>query len=399
MRATAPLAAAARVEEGLTVPAPPRTVAHLIKGLGRGGAEVLLRRQLAAGRDGRRHLVGYFLPHKDALVPALLAEGCDVRLFAARSPAAILARVPQIARWLRSEGVELLHCHLPLAGVAGRLAGRLARVPVVYTEHNVWERYRRATRWANRATWRLQDLVVAVSAEVAASVARHAGTGVPVVVTRNGVALPPHEAGAHEAAARRTQARRALGLALDAPVVGTVAVFRRQKRLDHWLEVAERVRRRHPDVSFLLVGDGPLRAELQAVAAARGLGDAVRWTGLLEDPAPALAALDVFLTTSEYEGLPVALLEAMAASLPVVATAVGGVPEVIEPGVSGSLHPFGDLAGMADAVGALLADPAARARLGTAARRRVEAELTIERMAGELAALYAGVCAGRRHGG
>jgi glycosyltransferase involved in cell wall biosynthesis len=109
----------------------------------------------------------------------------------------------------------------------------------------------------------------------------------------------------------RAEARARLDIAPDAPVVGTVAVFRTQKRLDLWLEVAARIAARRPDARFLLVGDGPLRAEVEGHVARLGLGAQVLLPGLQEDVMPYLAAMDVFFVASDFEGLPVALLEAM----------------------------------------------------------------------------------------
>lgn len=332
--------------------------------------------------------MGWFLPWKDALAGELSATGCTVHCFGARSSAGILARAPAAAAWLHERGADLVHAHLPLAGVAARLAGRLAGVPVVYTEHNLQERYHPLTRRANLATWRLQRAAVAVSGEVAESIARHAPAGVPVRVVRNGI-----EPGAADEAAGRA-VRSALGIPADAPLIGTVAVFRRQKRLDHWLEVARRIAEREPAARFVLVGDGPLRGEVEAQAARLGLAGRVSFPGLQDDVEPYLAALDLYLMTSEFEGLPLALLEAMAAGRAVVVTAVGGVAEAVHDGESGAVRPFGDLDGLTAAALSLLADPGRRAELGAAARGRVEASFGIRRMASELEALYRQVLAG-----
>lgn len=368
-------------------------VLHLIKGLGLGGAENLL---LAAARHRGAGDVacgfGYFLPWKDALVAPIRSAGAPVTCFPARTGAGILARAPAVAAHLRARHIDLLHCHLPLAGVAGRLAGRLAHVPVVYTEHNVMERYHPLTRRANLWTWRLQELVVAVSAEVAASIARHAGPAVPVRVVTNGVPVdrlrPDPEAGA--------ALRRSLGIPEGAPVVGQVAVFRRQKRLDLWLRAAEAIRRRHPDARFLLVGDGPLRSEVEALARAPELEGAVHLPGLQEEVRPYLAAMDVLLISSEFEGLPLVLLEAMAMEVPVVATAVGGIPEAVVDGETGRLVPPGEAGPLAAAVADLLADREARRAMGRAARRRAAECFSTERMLTELETLYREVL-GRAH--
>lgn len=365
--------------------AEPLRVFHLIKGLGRGGAEGLL---LGCGGGGPGGAVtygaGYFLPWKDALEVPLREAGVEVVRFTARGAPGMLARVPAIAAFLREWRADLLHCHLPLAGVAGRLAGRRAGVPVVYTEHNLMERYHPWTRRANLWTWGLQQRVVAVSEEVAGSIARHAGSRVPVRVVRNGVPVA-HLRRDPEAGAA---VRRSLGIPGHAPVVGQVAVFRRQKRLDLWLEAAREVLRHRPETRFLLVGDGPLREETEAQARELGLGDAVSFPGLQDDVRPFLSAMDLLLITSEFEGLPLVLLEAMALELPVVSSPVGGIPEVVRDGETGRLVPFGRPSEAAAATLEILASSSERATLGRAGRHRVAEEFDTDRMLGELEALY-----------
>lgn len=366
-------------------------IAHLIKSLGRGGAESLLPLTIRHRGDGFDYAVGYFLPWKDALVAEVEAAGAPTHCFRAGSALAMLARVPATARWLRREGVDLVHCHLPLAGLVGRLAGRLAGIPVVYTEHNLQERYHRATALANRLSWRLQDLAVAVSGDVAASIGRRLDPRVPVEVVLNGIDVDHLPASADAAAA----VRRRFGIAADAPLVGTVAVFRSQKRLDIWLDAARLLADARPDARFLLVGDGPLRSELEERARRLGLEERVVFTGLQDDSKPFFAALDVYMMSSEFEGLPLALLEAMASRRAVVTTPAGGIPEVIEDGKNGMLVPFGDAAALAAAAVALLADGEARRGLGAAARRRVEEDFSVARMAAQLEGFYREVVARR----
>ncbi len=376
--------------------AEPLRVFHLIKGLGRGGAEGLL---LGCGRDSAQdpeggviYGVGYFLPRKDALVAPLRERGVEVVRFTARNAAGMLVQVPRIVGFLRRWRADLLHCHLPLAGVAGRLAGRLADVPVVYTEHNVMERYHPWTRRANLWSWGLQDRVIAVSGEVAASIASHTGVRVPVRVVRNGVPVAQLQRDSEAGAA----VRRDLGIAPDVPVIGQVAVFRPQKRLDLWLETAAAILRQRPEARFVLVGDGPLRGKIETEAHELGLRHAISFTGLQDDVRPYLSAMDLLLVTSEFEGLPLVLLEAMALELPVVATSVGGIPEVVQDGKTGRLVPFGRPAEAAVAALGVLEDTAGRATMGRRARSLVAEQFGTDRMLDELESLYRGVVDGAR---
>lgn len=369
----------------------PIRVLHLIKGLGRGGAEVLLAEGLrVADRAGFQYEYAYYLPWKDHLESALTNQGARVHCLNARSASGILARIPRLVRLLRRSRTDLIHCHLSLSAVAARLAGRLAGVPVVYTQHGPLEFSHRLSRRANLATWSLQDRVVAVSQEVTKSIVHHAGGVVPVSLVENGVAThhfsPDH--------GRRLETRRELAIAPDAPVVGTVAVFRPQKRLDLWLEVGSRLHAERPDARLLIVGDGPLRDDLTQRAAALGLSRALLFAGLQEDVRPFLDAMDLYLMTSDFEGFPVALLEAMSMGLPVVSTSVGGIVDVLDT-TSGVTTPAGDVNALADAVGLLVGDEDRRRSLGRGARRTILARFSMERMVRELESIYREVLAER----
>ena len=362
----------------------PLEVLHLIKGLGRGGAEMLLPSLIRNGSNGYRYSVGYFLPWKDALVSELRDMGVRVEHYSARGPIGMLARVPQLARSFRRCGVDIVHAHLPLAGVVARLAGRMSGVPVVYTEHNLMEHYHRATRAANLGTWKLQSSVITVSEAVANSARSAAGTSVPITVMNNGVDIERFTRRSEESDALRAR----LEIPAAAPVVGTVAVFRQQKRLDLWLEVALRLCREHEGVRFLIVGDGVLRGELEELAAALGLDSRTHFAGLQQDVRPYLQAMDVYLMSSDFEGLPVALLEAMATGLACVTTAVGGIPAVIDDGISGMMVEPGDATALASAVAALLSDRDRIEAMGRRARERVEGHFSARAMAEGIEGIY-----------
>lgn len=358
-------------------------VGHLIKGLGRGGAEMLLPHLIESMGDRADSSVAYFLPWKDALVRQIEECGAPVTCIEAHSNPVLLAKVPRVRDWIRRRRLDLVHAHLPVSGAAGRLAARLEGVPLVYTEHNLQERYRVPTRWLNRATWTLQDHVVAVSDEVRRSIESALPRRVPVTVVTNGI---PAFAAPGDGQARAA-ARAALGLE-EGLTVGTVAVFRTQKRLDHWLAAARRIADEVPGARFVIVGDGPERERVETEIARLDLADRVTLPGLQEEIPDWLAAMDVFLIASEFEGLPLALLEGMMAGLPVVSTRVGGIPEVVRDGESGFLVPFGDVPRLADRAVALLKDGTLRDRIGAAARRAVIAEHGIDRMAERLLGIY-----------
>jgi len=169
--------------------------------------------------------------------------------------------------------------------------------------------------------------------------------------------------------------------------VGTVARLVAVKDIDLMLEVAELLRRTHPEVEVVIVGDGPDRGRLEALAAGAGLAGVVRFTGRLENVGSVLGGLDVYLVTSVFEGgVSMSVLEAMAAGLPVVTTAAGGVAEAVVDGETGSVvardQERGALAAaLAERAAALLDDPALRARMGAAGARRVRDHFTVEQTA------------------
>jgi glycosyltransferase involved in cell wall biosynthesis len=339
----------------------------LIKGLGRGGAEQLLVNAVEHGdRSKVEHHVAYLLPWKTAMVNDLLAQGVEpICLDGAKG----LRWGGRLKRLVRDRRIDLVHVHSPYVGAVARSVFGRRRPVLVTTEHNVWERYHRATYWANAVTFPRNDHVFAVSDEVRRSIryawplrflpsptieTLHHGIDVDRVV-----ATPP-----------ATGIRELLGIPSDAPVVGTVANFKPHKGYRYLLEVAATVVRARPDVRFVLVGDGPLAEELRLETRRLGLGEAVVFAGFREDALRVVRTFDVFVMSSVQEGLPLALLEAMALGCPPVATRVGGVSSVIEDAVSGFIVEPRDTQTQAERILKLLEDDELRRSLSTAARAR-----------------------------
>ena len=361
-------------------------VYHLIKSLGRGGAEMLLPETLRVhDREAFAFRYAYFLPHKGQVAEDLRGMGVTVDCFAATNNAAILAKTAEVAKTAREWGADLIHCHLPIAGVVGRLVGRLTGIPVIYTEHNKQERYHFLTRQLNLRTMAWNRYVITCSGDVKVSLDAHRQLpGTPVVPLLNGV----NTARFSPAAYPHAQAIRELGLPADKSIVGTVCVFRTQKRLHHWLELAHRLYRENPRLHFVIVGDGPEEDRLRAQVKAQGMEAAISFPGRIQEVRPWLAAMDVYLMTSEFEGLPIAMLEAMSMELPVVATAAGGIGEAIADGAEGFLAPVDAWETLLAPLQRLLADADLRRTVGAAARERVRREFSIERMTHELESIY-----------
>jgi glycosyltransferase involved in cell wall biosynthesis len=368
-------------------------VLHLIKSLNRGGAETLLAEGLRfVDRDRFEMSYGFFHPGLCALAPTLGAAGVDVTCFGGHNHPTMLARATSIARHLRKHRIDLLHCHLPMAGVVGRLAARMADVPLVYTEHNKPEWYRKPTFLLNAMTYSLQAEVIAVSASVEQSIRVHLRARVPVTVVRNGIDS--------SCFVRRNgdgeRIRRRLGIPSESRVIGNVAALIPQKCLHDWVEAARMIHEHDDSTRFVLVGEGPELRALTRQIAAHGLQDIIHLCGGQPVVREYLAAMDIYMMSSAYEGLPVALLEAMAMRCVPVCTAVGGIPEVIRDGQNGFLSEVGHPEQLARHVGELLREHDRRRAIASAAIRTVTDDFRLDRMVQDVESIYLRVLNQRR---
>jgi glycosyltransferase involved in cell wall biosynthesis len=298
--------------------------------------------------------------------------------------------IPRLAR--RLAGVDLVHTHSSKAGILGRAAARLAGVgAVVHTVHgwsfNAFQpsAQRRLYVALERAAAGVTDRLICVSsADRELGLRSRIGEPSRYRIVRSGIdptAFAP-------APGARERAREALGFAPGTVVVGTIANLKPQKAPLDFVEAARLALARDPSLRFVFAGDGELRPEVERAIARAGLGGSVLLLGWREDVADVLAALDVFLLTSLFEGLPRSVLQAIAAERPVVVTDTGGTAEIVENGVTGFLVPPGDPAAAAAAVVALAGDPALRARFAASARGRLGDEFDVGRMVREVEAIY-----------
>lgn len=360
-------------------------ILHIIKSLGRGGAEMLLPETLKLHDQHRfefRYI--YFLPWKNQLVEALEQAGGKVVCMQASNNLQMLAQISRIIRYCREHNIRLIHCHLPWAGIIGRLLHKRTGLPVIYTEHNKQERYHMATRLINKLTFNWQTMAVSVSGDAAESIQKHIRPRIKVKEIPNGVNTSFFQR--DEPAGQLL--RRQLGIPDDAVVVGTVAVFRFQKRLKEWLEVFCEASRANDKLAGIIVGDGPLKAELEAHVIRLGLNQLVIMPGIQTEVRPWYSAMDIFMMTSVFEGLPVALLEAMSMQCAVVTTDAGGIKEVIRDGMDGIVVPADRWEDLPDKVTQLVRSKKDRAELGKSARKRVEDKFSLSRMVVELENLY-----------
>lgn len=350
----------------------------VIKGMGIGGAERLVSEGSRFwDRERFDYKVAYMLPWKDALVPDLEANGIPVECFGTRRGLSIraLRRLRALCRQ-----ADVIHSHLPLSGILVRMLGHGR--PHVYTEHNLTSSYRPLTRWANRVTYGRNAATTAVSQSVADSLGGYPGP--PARVIPNGVA-PVVAPGSAE------KVRTELALGPEQTLVVHVGNIRRGKGHDTLIEAAVIALAKDNNLTFVSIGSekvGGDLARLRATVSAQGLGDRLRFLGPRSDALEFTAAADIYVNPSEVEGLPVAILEAMALGRPVVATAVGGVPSVVETGVTGYLVDAGDPASLANRIVELAADPAARSEFGERGRTLIESRFALKDMVRSFESIY-----------
>jgi L-malate glycosyltransferase len=361
-------------------------VLHIIKSLGRGGAEMLLPETLKLHDQTRFefHYI-YFLPWKNQMEEDIRNAGGKVICIGARNNIQIMLRAKRVANYVKEHSIELIHAHLPWAGVLARIVGKMTGVSVVYTEHNKQERYHFITRFINLATLKYLREIVAVSNDVSESIHKYKpGIKIPVRTILNGVNTTHFNPDRDN----HNSIRKSLNIPLDSPVIGTIAVFRFQKRLDLWVSLASNILKVLPKAHFIIVGDGPLKALIVEKIKQLKIEQSVHLVGLQTEVRPYLAAFDVYMMSSIFEGLPIALLEAMASGCAVVSTDAGGIKEVIQPNVNGILCSVDDAQCLTDGVIDLINNTEKRKVLGTGARKRIENAFSMNKMVTELEALY-----------
>ncbi len=366
-------------------------VVTLVDRLGTGGAERLaiqtttrldperFERTLCASRRfdvavSKRHVSNALQDLEDAGVRVIGLKRTSARQVWAWWP---------LYRLLREERIDVLHSHKFGSNLWGTVIGRMARVPVIVAHEHTWSYEGKPwRRIADREVIaRGSSAFIAVSREDLRRMIEIEGIDPDdVMFIPNGIPAPPPPSG--------SDVRAELGIAPDAPVIGTVSVLRPQKALDVLLRATHVLIGEFPGLKVLIAGEGDRRFALEDLTAELGLEDAVMFLGVRTDVPDVLAALDVAVNSSDFEGSALSLMEYMEAARPVVATRVGGNPDLIQDGVNGRLVEPQDPGAFAAAVAELLRDPERAREMGRRGQQRRREEFDIDVMVRRLEQLY-----------
>lgn len=360
-----------------------RRVLYIIDSLKIGGAEMLLLGLLdAVAEAGGTAQVAYFTP--GPLEPEVRKRGVPlVRLSkkGLKDPRALL----RARSLIKDFQPDVVHTHLVKSDLIGQLAARMTGTPRMITLHNTdpWR-----TNTAMSAAYRMltagADACIAVSERVADHVGKTNGFPREQITTIvNGIDLD------HFSPSRSALDLAPYGVPAGAPVVAVIGSLTEQKDHANFVAAAAQIANTNPDPYFLIVGDGPLKGDIaSAIAATGAVKDRIIMTGEIKEMAQLLSATDMQVISSAWEGLPMTLLEGMAMQKPVVTTAVGGIPDVVEDGVNGRLVAPRDAKALADAMADVLGDPAKAAKLGSAGRATIAATYGSDVMRDRLFAIY-----------
>jgi glycosyltransferase involved in cell wall biosynthesis len=385
----------------------PLRITHVIETLGPGGAERLLYTNLKhLAALGFQSTVVTVFSDGDYWAEPIRRLGVQVTTLGCRGYSDLLAGGTRLHALLRREPTDLLHTHLWAANIVGRVAGRLARVPVISSIHNpdhepeAWadgSEVGRHKRWLGLSldrwtAWFGCTRMVVVSKYVGESTARR----LRFPAARTELLYNPIDVNEFQPTEGRARAEllRELGLPADCVLLLNVGRVSPQKGLLYAIRALPSIRRRYPAAQLLSVGptaDTHWHARLKAEAQSLGVAEHVHIAGPRRDVPDLLRACDLFVFPSLYEGLGIALIEAMAMGCACVATNVGPIPELIQPGRDGWLIPPHDAEALAEAVCTLLADPERRAALGRAASNSALTRFQPQRAAERLAEIYRSV--------
>lgn len=366
---------------------------YVIDGLGMGGAERLMIPLLQnLDRDRFTARVCVLKTHREnPLAEDIRALGVPVdgvNVSGLRD----LAALGRLRAYLKGHHANLVHTQLEFADVFGNLAAKTLRLPSICTVHVLPSREGRAKTWLHqRVEWLALrwfcDRVLTVSEETRQHYIAESGIPAHKILTLyNGIDLSPYTR--LELDLARVAVREEFHLPPDSLLLATVAVLRPQKGIEYMIRALPDVAAAHPNARYLIVGDGSHREALEAEAKKTGMAERIVFAGMRRDTSRLLAASDVFVLPTLTEALPTVLAEAMASSLPIVASAVGGVPEMVTDGENGLLVPPAQPAALSRACTALLNDAELRQRMGGRGWQIVNEKFNVAAQVRELEEIY-----------
>ena len=373
--------------QSTSTPAAQFSIAHLLPWPSIGGVEVATTRLIRVTAGEFRH-VAFCMPGSEELQQACAEAGAEIAHYVPPEPTLrhfrrFYGESRKLATELRRQRIDLVHCSETKAAYHNSLAALLAGIPLV---SHVRSRYSTLSV-RDRLTFLPIDHYVFVSQDSR----RQFALQMPdrkASVLYDGVDFP-------QPAPDVASLRASLGIPLAAPLIGMVARVNPQKDYDTLVDAAAQVLAQRPDARFVVVGDNSIvelnrthYAHVQSRLQALGIEQSFVFTGFRADVPDLVSALDVFVLCTHREGLPLAILEAMGMGKPVVATAVDGIPEVIDEGVTGFLHAAGDSAALATALLRCINDPALAQRIGAAARLHCRETFNMETFGENAAAFY-----------
>lgn len=365
-------------------------VLHVIKVTGIAGAEnhllTLLPGLREQGFDARllmliepdKPMVDYVMAAESRGIPVqtvVIRRDLDFRVFS------------RLRSLMRQAAPRIVHTHLQHADLYGITAAKLARVPVVITSRHNENDFRRRPhlRLLNRQLWRMATGGIAISESVRRFAIRVEGAAdYKVHTVHYGLVFDPQRIA--QRPAQRDEKRREIGLQPDAVVIGMACRLVEQKGVSYALRAFRQIAERFPAAQMVIAGDGPLRSRLETEA--HPVRERVHFLGWRDDVAQLMPAFDVFLMPSLWEGFGLAALEAMAQRVPVIASAVSSLPEIVISGETGLLVPARDVHALADALATLLDDRALRQHMGLLAEDRAETHFSAARMIEQTAKVY-----------
>jgi len=362
-----------------------KRVLHIIDSLHLGGAQEVVLNLATCGSSRFRHEVATLHGH-GIYWDRLKRAGIKVHsLSPHKFLPAYLASIP----WrILADKPDILHCHLIPSNIIAKPLGALLGVPVIINHDHTNDPHRidnKILLALDKSTNRFAHHIIAVAAACRDFLTTHESIRPEKIsLVPNAIDLRRFSPGE----ASRDEARARLGLPVASRIVAGVGRLNPQKNFALFLDIAAQLAPRFPDLHFLLAGDGPEEQMLREKASALGIANRVTFSGYVADTRLVYLAADVLLMPSRYEGLPMTLLEAMAMGLPVVASKLDGIAEVIGDGSEGFLVPSDDAALFVERTAALLADAELSSRISKNARAKIEASFSVERMTSSVEDIY-----------